>query len=274
MDLSSQDYERMLDLAVALLESTQPELEWPLLAAELNDALHGVLCLFVGDMKPSRSVGHVQAWAPEGPSRHELDALVRQTIGDHPLAVYYAAHNHDRSPLAMTDVIARADWRRTRAYAVLRSQMGVDHQIALPMGFTRSFLICRPPAEQITDRDLSYARRVQPLLFAAEKQLLHMRHWRASFGLPPPAGRITQLGITPRELSVLTLVAKGLTGTAIGHRLGISPRTVTKHQERLYRKLQVSDRVTAVLRAQAWGLLPVAADDQPATTPPTAPRDY
>ncbi|WP_281356251.1 LuxR C-terminal-related transcriptional regulator [Acrocarpospora macrocephala] len=66
-------------------------------------------------------------------------------------------------------------------------------------------------------------------------------------------------------MTVLTLVAQGLTGTAIGRRLGISPRTVTKHQEKLYRKLQVSDRVTAVLRAQSWGLLPVNEELRPAS---------
>ncbi|GAA0986184.1 hypothetical protein GCM10009555_063060 [Acrocarpospora macrocephala] len=175
MDLPSRDYERMLDLAVALLGSTQPELDWPQLAVELNDALHGVLCLFVDDMQPSRKAGHVKACAPEWADQLRLDALVRQTIGDHPLAAYYAAHDHDRTPLALTDVIARTGWHRTRAYAVLRSEVGVDHQIALPMGITRSFLICRPPGEEITDRDRGYARQVQPLLVTAEKHLRYLR---------------------------------------------------------------------------------------------------
>lgn len=64
-----------------------------------------------------------------------------------------------------------------------------------------------------------------------------------------------RFGLTSRELAVVRLLAEGLTATAIGRRLGISPRTVTKHQQNLYRKLEVTDRVTAVLRAQACGLL-------------------
>ncbi|MCL3862270.1 LuxR C-terminal-related transcriptional regulator [Actinotalea sp. K2] len=61
--------------------------------------------------------------------------------------------------------------------------------------------------------------------------------------------------LTTRELSVLALMAEGLVVVAIGRRLKVSPRTVAKHQENIYRKLAAGDRVTAVLRAQAEGLL-------------------
>lgn len=61
--------------------------------------------------------------------------------------------------------------------------------------------------------------------------------------------------LTARELAVLDLMADGLIARAIAHRLGISPRTVGKHIENIYRKLDAHDRVNAVLRAQARGLL-------------------
>lgn len=61
---------------------------------------------------------------------------------------------------------------------------------------------------------------------------------------------------TGRELAVLTLLQHGLTSSAIGHRLGVSERTVNKHLERLYRKLSVSNRVSAVVTAQSLGWLP------------------
>jgi DNA-binding NarL/FixJ family response regulator len=50
-----------------------------------------------------------------------------------------------------------------------------------------------------------------------------------------------------------------MTAEAIGRRLGISNRTVHKHTENLYRKLAATDRLMAVLRAQALGLLPSTA---------------
>ena len=63
--------------------------------------------------------------------------------------------------------------------------------------------------------------------------------------------------ITDREQAVLGLMADGLIATAIARRLGISPRTVSKHIENIYRKLGTHDRTSAVLRGQAMGYLPV-----------------
>jgi DNA-binding NarL/FixJ family response regulator len=65
--------------------------------------------------------------------------------------------------------------------------------------------------------------------------------------------------LTPRELSVLALVADGLTAAATARRLLVAERTVHKHLERIYAKLCVSDRVSAVLRAQRLGILPETA---------------
>jgi DNA-binding CsgD family transcriptional regulator len=73
--------------------------------------------------------------------------------------------------------------------------------------------------------------------------------------LPSPAQRAAELRITPREATVLMLLADGLTAAAIARRLSISPHTVTKHQENTYRKLGTSDRLTTILRAQEFGLV-------------------
>ncbi|WP_345712365.1 helix-turn-helix transcriptional regulator, partial [Kineococcus glutinatus] len=62
---------------------------------------------------------------------------------------------------------------------------------------------------------------------------------------------------SPRQHAVLCYLSQGLTAAAIAHRLGISPRTVHKHLENLYRALGAADRLDAVLRAQGMGLLPV-----------------
>jgi DNA-binding NarL/FixJ family response regulator len=51
-----------------------------------------------------------------------------------------------------------------------------------------------------------------------------------------------------REREVLDLVAEGRTNAAIGHVLEVSPRTVAKHLEHAYRKLEVNCRVQAVAR--------------------------
>jgi DNA-binding CsgD family transcriptional regulator len=69
--------------------------------------------------------------------------------------------------------------------------------------------------------------------------------------------------LTPREHTVLALLAEALTADAIARRLGISPRTVHHHVEHIYRKLGTADRLSAVLRAQADGLLPARQEQVP-----------
>jgi DNA-binding CsgD family transcriptional regulator len=63
-------------------------------------------------------------------------------------------------------------------------------------------------------------------------------------------------GLTNRQHQVLSLLGDGLTVQAIARRLCLSPRTVGKHLERMYRRLGTSDRLTTVLRARRFGLLP------------------
>ncbi|SET87904.1 regulatory protein, luxR family [Nonomuraea wenchangensis] len=72
----------------------------------------------------------------------------------------------------------------------------------------------------------------------------------------PKIGDPSEYGITPREMAVLALLGEGLTAHAIGSRLRIAERTAIKHKENLYRKLGVHDRVTALNKARALGLLP------------------
>ena len=64
--------------------------------------------------------------------------------------------------------------------------------------------------------------------------------------------------LTAREAEVLHHVGAGLTADAVAHLLRISTRTVCKHLENVYRKLGCHDRLVAVQRARALGLLPAS----------------
>ncbi|QFU85981.1 response regulator transcription factor [Amycolatopsis sp. YIM 10] len=82
---------------------------------------------------------------------------------------------------------------------------------------------------------------------------------------PSVAGRLvkqvrTPTGpqLSPREVEVLRLVAKGHTNSEIGRDLHISEATVKTHLLRVFGKLDVSDRTAAVTTAMSLGLLPPA----------------
>jgi DNA-binding NarL/FixJ family response regulator len=69
----------------------------------------------------------------------------------------------------------------------------------------------------------------------------------------PPIGTLT-----PREREVLTLLTTGQTNQQIAHSLNISKGTAKVHVERIIRKLEVSDRTQAAVRAIELGFTPPA----------------
>ncbi|MCW2967565.1 MAG: diguanylate cyclase with sensor [Solirubrobacteraceae bacterium] len=68
-------------------------------------------------------------------------------------------------------------------------------------------------------------------------------------------GELERPVLTPRELEVLQLAARGGGGPAIARELQVSPATVKRHFEGIYARLQVSDRAAAVAEAMRRGLI-------------------
>jgi DNA-binding NarL/FixJ family response regulator len=69
-----------------------------------------------------------------------------------------------------------------------------------------------------------------------------------------PDDPATRLGLTPRELEVLLLVADGRTNREIGAELFMSEKTASVHVSRILAKLEVSSRVEAAAVAHRLGL--------------------
>ncbi len=65
-----------------------------------------------------------------------------------------------------------------------------------------------------------------------------------------------RLGITARELEILTLIARGLSNREIATQLFVSENTVKTHCSRTFDKLGATRRTQAVQRGKELGLLP------------------
>ena len=67
--------------------------------------------------------------------------------------------------------------------------------------------------------------------------------------------RRERLGITPRELEILELIAGGLSNREIAERLFVSDNTVKTHTSRLFDKLNAKRRTQAVQIAKEAGII-------------------
>jgi DNA-binding CsgD family transcriptional regulator len=78
----------------------------------------------------------------------------------------------------------------------------------------------------------------------------------AAAGHRVPRRREGPAGLTPREVEVLRLLARGLSNKEIAQRLSITPKTVGNHAEHIYAKIDAQSRAAAAFFAMREGLLP------------------
>jgi DNA-binding CsgD family transcriptional regulator/tetratricopeptide (TPR) repeat protein len=105
------------------------------------------------------------------------------------------------------------------------------------------------------------AQRMGVALLTADIAAL-ARRARIDLGAPeapaaiaePDDSPVARLGLTPRELEVLLLVAEGRTNKAIGETLFMSEKTASVHVSRILAKLGVGGRVEAAAVAHRLGL--------------------
>jgi DNA-binding CsgD family transcriptional regulator len=252
---------RMLDLAVEVMNTEDPEHVWPLLTEELLTALDAELVV-VKEEPWTRDRGRVGLWPPQARLegiRH--DASIQRHIREgYPFADRYAS-GRDRTPLSAARITGARVWQHSATADALRQALGTRHMLGIPFPGTAphvSGFVVHRSGKDFSSHDLRYAARVQPLLKAAatHRSLLAALRKDAVGERGLHADHSPAVALTPRELNVLHLLATGMSADAMARRLGISPRTVHKHLQALYRKLGAADRLSAVLHAQNAGLLP------------------
>jgi DNA-binding NarL/FixJ family response regulator len=113
------------------------------------------------------------------------------------------------------------------------------------------FLLKDVPPEQLIAAIRVVAAGDALIAPSITKRLIEQFARAAPPGSPPP-----QLGeLTPRELEVLTLVARGLSNAEIAADLVLSAATVKTHVKHVLAKLDVRDRVQAVVFAYDAGVV-------------------
>ncbi len=76
-----------------------------------------------------------------------------------------------------------------------------------------------------------------------------------NFSVTQKEEELDEIKLTKRETEILIQLSKGLNYNNISDNLIISPSTVRKHIENIYRKLQVHSKMEAVMKAQKRNLI-------------------
>lgn len=162
------------------------------------------------------------------------------------LGVRHFMRHRPSAPFAVTDVVSERQWLSSELVSAMRADWGRNHQLAIPIddaaANTRHVWLVGRTTTGFSAADREIAVAVQPLLAAITRHYLH---------LPRAAeNRFILVGLTAREQAIAELLSGNEPTAVIARRLRISARTVQKHTERIYRKLEIHDRQALRLQVQ------------------------
>jgi DNA-binding NarL/FixJ family response regulator len=138
-----------------------------------------------------------------------------------------------------------------------------DHSViqALRAGAC-GFLTKDATSEQIADALRAAIRGEAAIDPAVQHHLVKAIARTAPLEWTPPDQTRLRDGLTPREATVLALIAEGLSNAEIAERLTVTETTVKSHINHLYSKTGARDRAQAVAYAFRHGLAPGSPPDR------------
>ena len=212
------------------------------LLAELIDQIRCDALHFGGQDSGRQIVWFAQdVPADSGDSEGDLDDV--QTYWKHywdSIPCSYPDRSGDlRSVTKLSDFYSVRQWHSTGMYSEYIRPDGFDREmlLCLPAGHRRTLrlILWRGPGPDFSERDRALLMLLRPHLHQAFLDAERRRH-------PSPE-------LTARQWELLRLVAAGHTNAQSARRLGVTEKTVGKHLENIYARLQVSSRTAAVTRA-------------------------
>jgi DNA-binding CsgD family transcriptional regulator len=198
---------------------------------------------------------------PCGIREAALGEVFASHVHEHPLVAYYQMSG-DPGPVKISDFLSQRQFHRLGLYADFYRSLAVEHQMALALpaqgkqivgiAFNRS-------RTDFTEQERAVLAVLHgPLASGLERaRLRNLAQQALAAAAAPPvmqpgaAAAAEPAELTSREAQILQLVAAGRTNTAIARTLDVSPRTIAKHLEHIYRKLGVTSRAAAVSRGVA-----------------------
>jgi DNA-binding CsgD family transcriptional regulator len=205
-----------------------------------------------------------------GPAAADMYSVIRPAVPER-LHDTWAEHGHenplierfartrDSRPYRFSDVVSRSELHSLALYREFYAELGVEYQIAFVVKVSPPLYVgvaLSRCARDYTDAEQTLLDRARPYLIQIYRAALTHSTLAADLRARVPTGvaveRLLERGLTRREAEVLARVARGLSNADIAAELRVSERTVGKHLQRCYRKLDATNRSHAA--AIAWGL--------------------
>lgn len=143
--------------------------------------------------------------------------------------------------IKFSDYMTRRELHRLDIYDLLYARISIEYQMAFrvpaPDGKVFGFALSRLRPDY-SERDRAVINAFRPFVENAYARIV----------MPPQPLPAAVLGLTPRQGEVLRQLAVGRSNQQIAHAMQISERTVHKHLENIYRRLDVPSRSAAVAR--------------------------
>lgn len=230
---------RVLDSIESLIDHVGPP--------DPPEAAQAVLCRLCGDLVHASAAAHVRYDGTVGAARLCLWHASEPDLPSHVV-------QFEQSPASS----GPEWWHVSRSRIVTYDWIGERHLAELPLStqVSPASLIVVGRNRPFTESDTQILAEARRSLVILERLSLHLTVPEAEPGRPAPRASAVEVGLTARELEVLTMLSEGMLARTIAVRLHVSERTVHKHLGSLYRKLEVHDRLLAVRQGELLGLLP------------------
>ena len=146
-----------------------------------------------------------------------------------------------------TQLVGDLHRRQPRCLCVICSIHNDDRRVFDAMRAGADGYLLKDQPQAVTVRQLlSIADGLPPLSPPIARRLI--AYFQGEEGRPPDGT------LTPREREVLAKLAQGMTLADIAGEFGLSRHTISDHVKNIYRKLGISSRAEAALRARSMGL--------------------
>jgi HD-GYP domain-containing protein (c-di-GMP phosphodiesterase class II) len=140
--------------------------------------------------------------------------------------------------------------------ACLGREQSTPARILAAADFVRTRLEARPYRDAATRAEAAAAARLEVRTGRLDADAVDAV--LAAAGEPSPRRRRGPRELTPREVEVTRLLARGRSKPQIARQLTLAPKTVDAHTQHIYTKLDVSTRAGLTLYAMQHGLLDAA----------------